>query len=175
MHTILRDRYAKLALMLDIVLLACAVIFCATTFARDDLFAQIGLSPEKIHFVLGVASIAAFFASLVALRIDWKGRSAQHRDAVQRLTNVLALFREFRRDDGTWPEDRRGELHRAYWETINNVTEVPASSFVGLKARYLRKIEVSKMLDSAPGCPVFLLRLVLVCRSIRKTCRKDDN
>ena len=65
MHTMLKDRYKKLAVTIDIILLACAVVFCATTFASDDVFSLIGLSPETVRFVLGVASILAFFASLV--------------------------------------------------------------------------------------------------------------
>ena len=172
MHTILRDRYATRGLIIDIVLLACSVIFCATTFARDDVFTQFGLSPQNVRYVLGVASIAAFFASLTALRVDWKGKSARHRDATQKLTSVLALFRETRQEDGTWPQDRGAELHQAYWEVMNNVIEVPTSSFVGLKSRYLRNVEVSKMLDSMPGCPVFMLKLILFCRSISKTLKK---
>jgi hypothetical protein len=172
MHTILRDRYATRGLIIDIVLLACSVIFCATTFARDDVFTQFGFSPQNVRYVLGVASIAAFFASLTALRVDWKGKSARHRDATQKLTSVLALFRETRQEDGTWPQDRGAELHQAYWEAMNNVIEVPTSSFVGLKSRYLRNVEVSKMLDSMPGCPVFMLKLILFCRSISKTLKK---
>jgi hypothetical protein len=172
MHTMLRDRYATRALIIDIVLLACSVIFCATIFAGDDVITQAGLSPRNVRYVLGVASITAFFASLIALRVDWKGKSARHRDAAQKLTSILSLFRETRQEDGTWPQDRGAELHQAYWEAMKNVVEVPARPFVGLKARYLKNIELSKMLDSIPGCPVFILRLILFCRSISKAWRK---
>ena len=168
MHTILKRRYEILSLILDVVLLACAVIFCATTFARDDVFASIGLSPQKVYFVLGLASVAAFFGSLVGLRADWKGKSAQHRDAAQKLTRTLALFRELRQDDGTWPRDSWKDLHESYWEAMNNIVEVPSSKFAALKAKHLRKVRLSKMLDSAPGCPVILLRLVLLFRSAKE-------
>lgn len=159
-------------MFLDIVFLACAVIFCATTFARDDVLAQVGLSPQKVHNILGVASIAAFFASLVALRVDWKGRSALHRDATQKLTDALALFRELRGVDGKWPPDRAVELNGAYWQAMNNVIKVPEGQFVYLKARHLQKVQLSKMLDTAAGCPVFVLRLVLLWRSMRRTLGK---
>jgi len=172
MHTMLRDRYARLALILDIMLLACSVTFCATTFARDEAFTKVGLSSQNVRYVLGIASVSAFFASLVALRVDWKGKSALHRDAVQRLTTVLALFRELHRDDGTWPQDRGAELHQAYWRAMNHIVEVPTGAFVGLKARHLRKVKVSKMLDSMPGCPVFVLRFIVLCRYMKKSWDK---
>lgn len=174
MHTMLRDRYTRLSLLIDILFLACSVTFCATTFVRDDVFTQIGLSPKDVRYILGVASIVAFFASLVALRVDWKGKAARHRDAVQKLTSVLSLFRECQQCDGTWPQDRSADLHRTYWEAMNNRIEVPDRPFVGLKVRYLKKIELSKMSDGAPGCPLFVLRIILLIKSILKAFRKTS-
>lgn len=172
MHTMLRDRYVRSSLIIDILFLACSVTFCATTFARDDLFTQFGLSPGNVRYILGVTSIVAFFVSLVALRVNWKGKAARHKDAVQKLTNVLSLFREWQQEDKSWPQDRSMDLHRNYWEAMNNIVEVPDRSFVGLKVRYLRKVELSKMSDSAPGCPLFVLELILFVRSILKACKK---
>jgi len=171
-HAILRDRYSWRALFIDIILLACSVIFCATTFARDDVFTYLGFSPRDVRYVLGIASIFAFFASLVALRSDWKGKSARHKDAGQKLGKVLSLFREYRKEDGSWPQDRMADLHRAYWEAMNNIVEVPDRLFVALKSRHLRKVELSKMSDLNPGCPVLVLRLVLFFRTITRSFRE---
>jgi len=172
MHTMLKDRYKKLAVTIDIILLACAVVFCVTTFASDDVFSLMGLSAENVSFVLGVASILAFFVSLVTLRVGWKGKAALHREAEQKLTNALQLFRELHRDDGTWPQDRSSNLHRAYWEAMKNTIDIPEKKFVGLKSRHLRKVQISKMLDDLHGCPVFILRLILLYRSIKKILRR---
>jgi hypothetical protein len=174
-HAMLRDRYSKLSLILEILLLACSVIFCATTFAPDDIFTQIGLSPKGVRFILGIASITAFFASLFALRVDWKSKSLRHKDAVQKLNGVLALFRKLRKEDGTWLQERVGELNQAYCEAMNNIVEIPDNQFVRLKSRHLRKVEISKMSSAIPGCPVFLLRFVLFCRYISKVVRKDNS
>ncbi len=51
MHAMLRDRYFKLALSIDLVLLACGVIFCATTFALDGNFVTGGVG-ENIRIEL---------------------------------------------------------------------------------------------------------------------------
>lgn len=174
MHTMLKDRYKKLAGVIDIILLACAVVFCATTFTSDNVFSLIGLSPENVRFILGVASIFAFFASLVTLRVGWKGKVALHREAEQKLTNALQLFRELRRDDETWPQERSSDLHCAYWEAMKNIIDIPAKKFVGLKSRHLRKVQISKMLDDLPGCPVIVLRLILLYRSIKKPLRRPS-
>jgi hypothetical protein len=174
MHTILRDRYKRLGLILDLLLLAASVIFAVTTFARDELFVQLGFSPDKLRYLLGLASVAAFFASLVAMIVDWKGKAVRHQDAVQRLTSVVAQFRKCRQDDGTWPPSGRDELHHAYWEAMANTVEVPARSFISLKAKHLRKVELSKLLDSRPGCPILILRVIIGVRSIFKA-RTNNN
>jgi hypothetical protein len=172
MHTMLKDRYKKLAVTIDIILLACAVVFCATTFASDDVFSLIGLSPENVRFILGVTSLLAFFASLIILRVGWKGKAALHQEAEQKLTSALQLFRELRSEDNTWPQDRSSDLHRAYWEAMKNTIDIPEGKFVGLKSRHLRKVQISKMLDDISGCPVFVIRLILLFRSIKKALKR---
>jgi len=169
MHTMLRDRYANLALIIDIILLACAVVFCSTTFVSNEAFRKIGLLPEFVRFILGIASILAFFTSLIALRVGWKGKEALHREASQKLTAVLALFRETRNDDGTWSQDRTVDLKRDYWNAMSNIIEIPEKLFLNLKSRHLRKVMISKMLSAKPGSPVFVLKLTLFFRSIKKT------
>lgn len=172
MHTMLKDRYRKLAVTIDIILLACAVVFCTTTFASDDIFSTLGLLPKNVRFILGVVSILSFFASLVALRVGWKGKAALHLEAEQKLTNALQLFRELRRDDKTWPQERSKDLHYSYWSAMKNIIEIPGKKFVGLKSRHLRKVQISKMLDEFPGCPIFILRQILLVRSIKKLLRR---
>ena len=174
-HAMLKDRYTRRALTLELVLLASSVVFCATTFARDDIFAQVGLSPANVRLMLGVASIAAFFASLVALRVNWQGKSTQHGDAAKKLGNVLAEFRKWKKEDGTWPEGRADELSQSYWVAMHNIVEIPQNQFVNLKAQHLRKVELSKMSSAAPGCPVFLLRFRLFCRSFSTVTGNNAN
>ena len=173
MHALLRDRYSRLALSVDVILLMCSVLFCATRFARDDLFEQLGVTAQVARLVLGLVSVLAFFASLVALRVDWKGRAARHTDAVRKLTAAMALFGQHRYEDGTWPETCRLDLHRAYWDAMNSGVPIPDRQFLGLKARHLRKLEVSKLMDSVPGCPAAILHVVVMSRSLMKALRKS--
>jgi hypothetical protein len=168
MHTMLRDRFTRLATAMDVVILTCSVIICAVTFARDDLFARFGLSASAMRDLVGAASAAVFILSVIALRVDWKSCSANHHEAVRKLTWLVAQYRSAKLGADAWLPARTEELQRLYWETMDNVVPIPSRRFAKLKARYLRGVEVSKMLDSHPGCPVWVLRTVLMYRSIRR-------
>jgi hypothetical protein len=172
MHTMLRDRFIRLATVMDVLILVCSVIICAVTFARDDLFARFGLSATAMRDLIGVASVAVFILSIVALRVDWKACSANHHEAARKLTSLVAQYRGAKQEEDTWPPARAEELQRMYWEVMDNIVPIPAKAFAKLKARYLRSVEVSKMLDLRPGCPVWVLRIVLLSRSIRSERRR---
>ena len=136
-----------------------SVGFCATTFAGDDLYAVLRLNSENARLSLGVLSVVAFGASILLLTLDWKGEAARHADAAVRWSGVVALFRQPRRGDGSWPEGCVEELHRAYWEAAHTSVDIPDRRFGKLKARYLMKVEMSRRLDSHPGAPRLLLWL----------------
>jgi hypothetical protein len=174
MHTMLRDRFTRLATVVDVVILTCSVIICAVRFARDDLFARFGLSASAMRDLVGFASVAVFILSIIALRVDWKARSANHREAVRKLTSLVAQYRSTKLGEDAWLPARAEELQMMYWEAMDNVVPIPSRQFAKLKARYLRGVEVSKMLDSRPGCPVWVLRTVLLYRSIRRERSRDS-
>jgi len=167
MHASLRDRYGRGALVLDVAMLVCSVAFCATTFASDAALSHFGLKPDQIRDLLRVFSVLAFTVSVVSLRIDWKGRSARHREAAARLAEASKLFRNFQSADGSWPDGRVEELSAVYWEAMQNSAPIPEADFVRLKARHLRKVELSRMLSRNPGCPAVVLRFVLLWRSVK--------
>ena len=81
MHSMLRDQYHLRAVFLDLLLLAASVIFCATTFACDYISKRLGVPQEVVKDILGVSAVAAFFAALAGMVLDWKGKAARHGDA----------------------------------------------------------------------------------------------
>lgn len=161
MHAMLRDHYAYWDRIAQVVLLLCSVVFCATVFADDRLYAWFEVAPDDGRVILGITSITAFAASLALLLADWRRLSTRHRDAADKWSEVLRLFREARNDDGTWPSEQTDELNRVYWETDRNTVEIPEGRFNRLKARYLLKCEISKAKSENPGCPRLVLWLVL--------------
>lgn len=161
MHSMLRDEYSCKSKALEISLLICSAVFCATTFASGELYSWFGLSPTESHIGLGVASVVAFALSLTFMVVDYRGHAARHREAAARWESVLALFRKYRSDDGTWPEATRADLNNAYWEADRNTDKIPDKRFNRLKSRYLRKVAISKLKSSYPGCPRFLLSYII--------------
>jgi hypothetical protein len=168
MHTFLRDRYASRALLIDLLLLASAVVFCASAFATDEVLARFGPKPQDVRYIIRLFSVLAFMLSVLSLRVGWKEKSATHKDAAQKMARALGTFRKHQEPDGTWPVTAWTDLDTVYSEAMNNSVPIPEKLFVKLKARHLRKVEVSRMLDSNPGCPVFVLRFILFCSSLKR-------
>jgi hypothetical protein len=54
MHAMLRDGFAWRAKAVEVLLLVCSVIFCATTFAGDELYRTFNLAPNLGRIVLDV-------------------------------------------------------------------------------------------------------------------------
>jgi len=169
MHAALRDRYARRALIVDFLLLASSVVFCASAFASDDALSHFGPTPTQVRYIIRSFSVLAFMVSILSLRVGWKEAAARHQDAAGKLTRALAAFAKCRLSDGSWSEGNAAELDSAYWEAMSNSVPIPESAFVKLKAHHLKKVELSRMLDSNPGCPVLLLKLILLCSSAKRT------
>jgi len=83
-HSILRDRYTRKANIVDSILLVSSVIFCATTFASEELYKQFGVSLTKGQFILGFASIIVFCCSILLFIAGWREKAIQHRDAADK-------------------------------------------------------------------------------------------
>jgi len=168
MHNVLAQRFLRLSLILDISLLTFSVIFCATTFASDDFFLFLGLTPRSVKLVLGITSVMAFLAAVLSLRVDWKRSEARHREAVQKLTACIAQFRETRLASGEWPDGKAIQLSRLYRDTANGIIPIADRLFPSLKAKHLRKVALSKLIDTHYGIPVFVLRIVIALRGPHK-------
>jgi hypothetical protein len=52
-----------MALIAEILFLCCSVVFCATTFASEELYRELGISESFTRILLGIASVLAFFAA----------------------------------------------------------------------------------------------------------------
>ena len=170
-HGILRDTLHRRAVSLKVALLFCSAIFCATTFAGDEFYGVLGVTPAVGRLARGIASAIAFAASLTLLLVDLDGRSRQHATAVEQLTSVLAAFRSHRLDDGTWPEAQREYLSQHYWEGHKAILPIPDAQFNALKARYLHKVELSTLESVHPSCPRSVLRIYARVLGIRALSR----
>lgn len=157
MHSDLRDWYSWLGFTVEVILLAFTAIVSATTFSGDDFFKSMRVTPDTGRLVLGIASVVAFAGSLVLLVLNPRGKSATHADAATLWTSVVFRFRALRTEDDTWPTDAMKKLAAAYAKACKTAAPIPDRKFNKLKARYLRKVEISQIKDSYPGCPIVVL------------------
>ena len=164
MHSMLYEEYRLKATFSKILLLFCSVIFCATAFASDQLYLTLNLTPEISRIILGIASVLAFCFSPILFILDWQGKSVQHKDAIEKWSNVLKEFRKRRKDNKTWSEYDSNILSEAYWEADRNTVIIPNRRFNGLKSRYLRKVEMSKLKSSYPACPRLFIFFIIIFR-----------
>ena len=172
MHHAHKDSLNRRAKLAESVLLVASVVFCATTFASDELYHLLGIDPERSRLVLGLASVSAFAAALLSMLFDWRGEAARHQDAAERWEEVVRLFREGRSDNGTWSEGEV-ELSAAFWQTTKSTRQIPDRKFNRLKARYLAKVELSKKLDEYPGASLPLLWTTVWLRGTWKLAKDE--
>lgn len=161
MHFSLRDCYRRLSTASEIILLIASTVFLSTTFADSHLFEFFGLVPQYMKMALGIASVITFICSLTLLLLRWPEKAVQHKEAAQKWSNTLALFRDARKEDKSWPVESHQKLNDLYATTSDNTTAIPDKKFNNLKAQYLLKVEVSKLLSTYPGAPRLLLYLLV--------------
>ena len=161
MHSDLRDEYKRKASSSKIMILVSSAFVCSTTFASVDFYNGLGLPPGSIRFFLGIASVAAFASSLSLLVLDWAKRSTEHNHAADQWSNLLKIFRVERLDNKTWPPDSWKTLADLYWQTDKHSIGIPGAKFNRLKARYLRKVLMSRLQSKYPGSPRFVIWLTL--------------
>jgi hypothetical protein len=87
-HAGLRDRYARMALALDLSILGLATWLSALAFVAPNI--NLSLTPFGLDAQLwmGLLSVAALFMAIVQLKTDWKGRSDAHRRTLDNYAEV---------------------------------------------------------------------------------------
>jgi len=173
-HCFLRDRYLKYSFILDIIVLLCSVILCATIFAKNELYVFLGLETGNSQNLLGIFSVIIFFVSLLHFLVKWKEKSEKHKDAIKKLSKTLSLFRELQKEDKTWDSEDRHKLNTQYWQSMRNIVEIPEKLFLKMKAKHIRKVEVSKLSDNYKGCPIFILKIIVLSRSMKGNYKGNE-
>ena len=146
------------------ILIACSIIFCATTFAGDDFFLTLGVQPNITRILLGIASVLALISSVILIVIDWEEKIIKHKEAVHKLKKINESFRENWGGENNWTDEIRAELNEKYWKANHDFIEIPDNKFNKFKSKYLIKVNVSKIKSKYPGCPILFIRIILFIR-----------
>lgn len=152
MHAALRDRAAGASTAITVLLLCASAVGTALAFAgNDDSVRLLGVEASKATW-LGALSVTVFCGTLAELVLDRRGAARRHGEAVRLLAGLKAAYRQVAAD-GDW-DTAAPRLSERYGQVMDAVPPVPEARFNDLKARHLRKVEISKLLSERPGLTV---------------------
>jgi hypothetical protein len=164
-HAALQDKYARLALVAELVTLAASTWLVALVFVEPRInlhLTPLGVDPQVW---IGILSTSTFFLTILQIRAGWRGRA----DGYGR---SLAMYAEVKRECGYFLASgepvNKVECQRllAYYEMATDIgTKIPENVFLKYKKQHLIKGAVSKHLDSHPGTSILLFRWRLWVRS----------
>ena len=169
-HAVLRDRFSCRARSLNILLLALAIVLNAFVFASDDSLKILFGYTTEAKVWIGVVSVILLVLVIVEFLVDWEGQSRSHKEAVERLGQLKANYREAHASGGNYEE-----LTREYARTMEMLPAIPEKCFNRLKAYHKFKRLLSEELDAHPGLPVCFARARVRWRSIRGTTAPVTN
>ena len=157
MHAELRDEYSRRAMALFSVLTLSSIVLTAFVFADPAVLKWLPWGSTASRVTIGVLAITTFFLSLVAARVDWRGKADAHASAARGFVEVKHEAADLlgRFDEATESEINR--LFRRYGEIGRLHVPVPENRFPDLKGRHLTKVLVSRFLDKHPASSVRLL------------------
>jgi hypothetical protein len=164
-HARLRDRFARRALLLDLLILGLGSWLIALAFVDPAIATRltpIGISPIIWIGVLGVAN---FFLGIVQLRVDWKARSEAHGHAMQLHADLKReLNIALSRDPADVSDAEHARITTQAAMIAIAAVAIPDADFLALKRHHKLKVAVSVHLDNRPGALVWLTKLKFLLR-----------
>ncbi|MEO9249144.1 hypothetical protein ABDK96_15785 [Citricoccus nitrophenolicus] len=153
MHAHLRDRAGWWSRSLTIGILVASTVSVALGFSGADMeISFLGIHASGTTW-LGWLGVIVFIASLIDLVLDRRGVANQHADAVGRLSELKLEYRDALQKSATHADAAVAleDLNERYRNVMSTITPIPDAEFNRLKARHLKKVEISKLLSRHPG------------------------
>lgn len=162
-HAFLRDRYTFRAQLLDYGLMASSTYLLGLSFVEPVVGVSISFGMDT-RILIAILSLATFFLSIIQFKSDWKILAQAHADASSESAVVKSECRAVTKGTraATVPELQR--IRSRYDLIADTGAHIPESQFVKGKARHVRKVYLSKYLDSHPGALPWVVFLKLILR-----------
>lgn len=152
MHAVLRDRASRATTVVTVVLLSAAVFSVAFAFAGGvQHVTLLGVTAARSTW-LGALAVLTVCGTVADLATDRRAAVRRYGEAVRLLADLKAAQRL--PDPTETVAEREVRLTARYQEVMAELPPVPEHQFNKLKARHLRKVEVSKLLSASPGMTV---------------------
>lgn len=173
-HSILRDRFQRRERAITLTIMALSIVVASLAFVNGQ--SRVTLLGKEANLATWVGSLSAgiFFLALLDSLVDWKRSAWAHEDAALRLSELKSKFRRAIVEEDT-VETGGIDLRSEYEATMENVAVIPESTFLALKAKHLRKVAVSRLIDDHPGAPLAFVRLVAMWRGLRCRSKVGDS
>jgi hypothetical protein len=176
-HSVLRDRNERRSTGLTLLIMALSIAATGVAFISGEPDATIGPFTARVQIWVGLLTCLIFFLSILELLVEWRRRAWAHDEAAQRLSDLKAMFRRGRRDGQVVHSDV--DLINAYDQTMDALgalrVRIPEDRFNRLKARHLRKVEVSRRTSARPERPILLHRVDLLRDGLGSQQHERDN
>jgi hypothetical protein len=156
-HAGLRDRYARMALALDLSIIASSTWLTALAFVAPHFNVTLTPFDADPQLWTGLLSVTTFLLSIVQFKTDWKGRSDAHR-------RTVAVYAEVKREagyvlaSGNWEGQASQRVFARYDMASAVGVEMPERFFLREKRRHRMKVAISRYLDMHPGASIALTR-----------------
>jgi len=108
---------------------------------------------------LGLLAVVTFFATLVELKLDWRGRAEAHAHATRLFAQIKNESVGARTALAAGDESRLEHIMQRYRFVCEMSPSIPENSFLQLKQHHKRKVAISRYLDSHPYASLLLLRI----------------
>ncbi len=166
MHSSLRDKYNRLSQILNITLFISAIILNSLVFASSEYLMKLSLFNKDIELIIGLASIAVFFVSILLLIVKWDQKSASHEEAKNQLSHLLNECREIISSPEKISETQVTQFSKKYSQINSMLIAIPEGSFNRLKHKHLQKVALSKYISDHHNSPYLITRIKFFINSL---------
>jgi hypothetical protein len=174
MHSIMRDRYKYISLLVDLTILSVSVILCATVFIDPEILKKLGIDTNFSKILLGISSILIFLLSLFQLKVNWKQKIESYERSVEILCNLKNECNISLNPSEPINKEEIQIQYKKIGETLATLPKIPDRYFPKLKAKHKRKIELSKLIDKRLESPYWLTKLFFEFKSIFKKYNENS-
>jgi len=160
-HAILRDRYQRISVIFDsLVLILATVVSIGMFVSHREIFQFFGisLSWNTASILLGTV---VFILTILELRIGWKQKASAHDGAIRVLASVESKMRQYLNRPNDITDIELVDAITRYDTSLGGIVAIPDKKFNALKARHKRKVLISRHLDEHPFTNLFLLKIKL--------------
>lgn len=158
MHSVVRDglqRQSSFVLVLSLVLSLALLLLALVEpeFVRRSL----GFAPDAFRWVLAAGAFLNFLLIAVDLAFRPAARAQAHEQAVKHFAKGKNHFRDLERQGDSLTDDQLQDAKAHCFETAD-LPRIPERRFLRLKQWHLRKVAISRALDSQPLEPLRRLK-----------------